>query len=171
MHYNHRAGGNASAFWGDYTDSPASPLHPFGYGLSTTTFEYSDLTVDEGTTTAPTSVSVTVANSGERDGVEVVQLYAHDESASVARPDRQLVGFARVPVPAGGSRRVTFELHPSRLAFFDDTFDFVCEPGTFRLEVGGWAGAPALTATANVTGELHEYRQIEVVATSVSVSG
>ncbi len=170
VHYNHRAGGGSSAFWGDYTDSPTSPLHPFGFGLSTTTFAYSDLVVDAGTTTDPTTVAVTVTNSGARDGVEVVQLYAHDESASVARPDRQLVGFARVPLPTGESRRVTFELHPSRLAFFDDSFDFVCEPGAFRLEVGGSAGAPALVETVTLTGEVEEYRQIAVVSTSAHVT-
>lgn len=169
VHYNHRAGGGSSAFWGDYTDSPTQPLHPFGFGLSTTTFGYTDLTVTPGTTAAPTTVAVTVTNTGTRHGAEVVQLYAHDESASVARPDRQLVGFARVQLPAGERRRIEFVVHPSRLAFFDDSFDFVCEPGAFRLEVGGFAGSPALVETVNLSGEVHEYRQIEIVATTVSV--
>ena len=170
VHYNHRAGGGASAFWGDYSDSPAAPLHPFGFGLSTTTFGYSDLSVDPGTTVAPTTVAVTVTNTGTRDGVEVVQLYAHDETASVARPDRQLVGFARVPLVVGEARTVQFTLHPSRLAFFDDSFDFVCEPGSYRLEVGGWAGSPALTAGLDLGGDLEPYRQVEVVATTVRIS-
>jgi beta-glucosidase len=169
VHYNHRAGGGASAFWGDYTDSPAAPLHPFGFGLSTTTVSWSELDVEAGTTTEPTTISVVVTNTGERPGVEVVPLFVHDESASVARPDRQLVGFARVPLPVGASRRVTFAVHPSRLAFFDDRFDFVCEPGAFRFEVGGWAGAPARTATVVVDGEVQEYRQIQIVATEARV--
>ncbi len=169
VHYNHRAGGGASAFWGDYTDSPASPLHPFGFGLSTTSCSWSELEVRAGSTTTPTSISVTVSNTGDRDGVEVVPLFVHDESASVARPDRQLVGFARVALPVGASRRVTFTLHPSRLAFFDDSFDFACEPGAFRAEVGGWAGAPARTATFDLPGEVQEYRQVQVVATGVAV--
>ena len=170
VHYNHRAGGGASAFWGDYTDSPAAPLHPFGFGLSTTTFSYSDLDVALGSTSEPTIVGVTVTNTGDRDGVEVVPLFVHDESASVARPDRQLVGFARTPLRAGGSCRVTFTLHPSRLAYFDDTFDFVCEPGAFRLELGGWAGAPAVTSTFDLPGEVQAYRQIGIVATAVTVT-
>lgn len=170
VHYNHRAGGGSSAFWGDYTDGPAAPLHPFGFGLSTTTFSYTDSEASAGTTTEPTTLSVTVSNTGERDGTEVVMLFAHDESASVARPDRQLVGFARVPLAVGASRRVTFVLHPSRLAFFDDTFDFVCEPGAFRLEVGGWAGSPALVETIDVTGEVQVYSQTEIVATTVEVT-
>ncbi|HPG14462.1 MAG TPA: fibronectin type III-like domain-contianing protein, partial [Microthrixaceae bacterium] len=111
-----------------------------------------------------------VTNTGTRDGVEVVQLYAHDETASVARPDRQLVGFARVPLVVGEARTVQFTLHPSRLAFFDDSFDFVCEPGSYRLEVGGWAGSPALTAGLDLGGDLEPYRQVEVVATTVRIS-
>ncbi|UDY34665.1 glycoside hydrolase family 3 N-terminal domain-containing protein [Dermatobacter hominis] len=169
VHYNHRAGGGSSAFWGDYTDSPTSPLHPFGFGLSTTTVGWSDLVVEAGSTTEPTTATVTVTNTGSRPGVEVVPLFAHDESASVARPDRQLVGFARVPLPVGESRRITFTVHPTRLAFFDDSFDFVCEPGAFRFEVGGWAGAPARTATVDLGGEVQEYRQVQVVATAVHV--
>jgi beta-glucosidase len=169
VHYNHRAGGGTSAFWGDYTDSPTSPLHPFAFGLSTTTVGWSDLDVVAGSTTTPTTVAVTVSNTGTRAGVEVVPLFVHDESASVARPDRQLVGFARVPLPVGESRRVTFTLHPSRLAFFDDSFDFVCEPGAFRAEVGGWAGAPAVTATFDLPGEVQEYRQVQIVATTAHV--
>ena len=113
---------------------------------------------------------MTVTNTGSRPGVEVVPLFAHDESASVARPDRQLVGFARVALPVGESRRITFTVHPSRLAFFDDSFDFVCEPGAFRFEVGGWAGAPARTAPVDLGGDVQEYRQVQVVATEARVA-
>ncbi|MCZ7630619.1 MAG: glycoside hydrolase family 3 C-terminal domain-containing protein [Microthrixaceae bacterium] len=170
VHHAPRAGGGRSQFWGDYTDGPTAPLHPFGYGLSTTEFAYSDLHVTGGSTTEVTMVAVTVTNSGPRRGTEVVQLYARDEVASVARPERQLVGFTRVPLEAGEARTVTFALHPSRLAFFDEDFRFVCEPGAFDLEVGGWAGAPALTATVDLGGDVHQYRQREVVATAASIS-
>lgn len=169
VHYNHRAGGGSSTFWGDYTDCPTSPLHPFGYGLSTTTFSCSDLHVRAGTTTNATTVSLTVTNTGPRDGTETVPLFVHDVTASVPRPDRQLAGFARVPLRSGEARRVTFVVHPSRLAFFDDGFDFVCEPGAFRLEVGGWAGAPALVTTIDLTGDVAPYRQVDVVATAVRI--
>lgn len=170
VHHAPRAGGGRSQFWGDYTDGPTEPLHPFGYGLSTTGFDYSDLHVTEGSTTEVTMIAVTVTNTGPRRGTEVVQLYARDEVASVARPVRQLVGFARVPLEIDESRTVTFALHPSRLAFFDEDFRFVCEPGAFDLEVGGWAGAPALRATVDLGGEVHQYRQRDVVATAASVS-
>ncbi len=170
VHHAPRAGGGRSQFWGDYTDTPCAPLHPFGFGLSTTTFEYSGLHLTAGSTTETTMLAVTVTNTGERTGTEVVQLYARDEVASVARPERQLVGFTRVPLQAGQSRTVTFALHPSRLAFFDEDFRFVCEPGAFDLEVGGWAGEPALTATVDLGGEVHQYRQRDVVATAASLT-
>ena len=159
VHYNQRAGGAMSQFWGDYTDSPTTPLHPFGFGLSTTTFAYDELEVSGGSTTEPATIAVRVTNTGRRRGTEVVQCYATDEVASVARPERQLVGFTRVELAPGATASVRFEVHPSRLAFYDESFEFVCEPGTFRFEVGGFAGAPALTATIHLAGELEPYRR------------
>jgi beta-glucosidase len=167
VHYNHRAGGGRSQFWGDYTDSPAGPLHPFGYGLSTTTFSYAPLLVEEGSTTEATRVTTTVTNTGSRAGVEVVQCYVHDETASVARPERQLVGFCRLELSPGEARQVTFTVHPSRLAFIDENFQYVCEPGAFRVELGGCAGAPAEFTTIDLAGEVEPYRHSEVVATTV----
>lgn len=168
--HGHRAGGGRSQFWGDYTDCEAAPLHPFGYGLSTTRFTYSDLEVSAGSTTEPTTLSATVTNTGDRAGAEVVQLYVRDEVASVARPERQLVGFGRLELQPGEAKVVTFELHPSRLAFYDEDFRFVCEPGAFDLEVGGWAGEPAAVATVDLGGEVHPYRQRDVVATVTTIS-
>ena len=169
VHYNHRAGGGRSEFWGDYTDAPVSPLHPFGFGLTTTTFGYDDLEVTEGSTTEPTTLRVRVTNTGSRTATEVVQCYAADEVASVARPERQLVGFTRVELEPGAAAEVTFTIHPSRLAFYDEQFEFVCEPGAFRFELGGYAGAPALTTTVDLDGDVEPYRQRDVVATSVDV--
>ena len=166
VHHGHRAGGGRSQFWGDYTDSPSTPLHPFGYGLSTTTFSYGEPEVALGSTSQPSTVSIEVTNTGPRDGDEVVQLYVRDEVASVARPDRQLVGFARVPLAAGQARRVTFEVHPSRLAYFDEAMDLVCEPGVFAFEVGGHAGAPAATVSVELDGPITGHRQRDVVATT-----
>ena len=170
VHHAQRAGGDRSQFWGDYTDSPTSPLHPFGYGLTTTTFEYSGLDVTEGTTSTPTVVDVTVTNTGTRAGVEVVQLYAGDLVASVALPDRRLVGFERVELAPGQSASVRFELHPSRLAFHDEENEFVCEPGAFRVEVGGCAGAPALSTTFDLSGDVVVHRPRDIVATTASVT-
>ena len=118
---------------------------------------------------AQIDVSVTVRNSGARPGDEVVQLYCRDEVASVARPDRQLIGFARIPLEPGEARRVTFTVHPSRLAFFDPQLRFVVEPGDFTFSVG--ASSADLRATQRVTlgGPRAEYRQREVQATQVDV--
>ena len=169
VHHAQRAGGDRSQFWGDYTDSPTSPLHPFGFGLSTTTFEYSGLDIAEGTTSTPTTLSVTVTNTGGRAATETVQLYVGDLVASVALPDRRLVGFTRVDLEPGASAAVQFELHPSRLAFHDEEFLFVCEPGAFRAEVGGCAGEPALTSTFDLGGDVQAYRPRDVVATTAVV--
>ena len=168
VHYNHRAGGGRSQFWGDYTDSPSGPLHPFGFGLSTTTFRYDDLVVEPGSTTEPTLVHATVTNTGGHDADEVVQCYVHDETASVARPERQLVGFGRIHLAVGERSRVTFRIHPSRLAFFDEDFDCVCEPGAFRVELGGCAGSPELVATFDLGGEVTHHPQRRWVATAVT---
>ena len=170
VHHNHRAGGGRSNFWGDYSDSPTSPLHPFGFGLSTTTFEYSEPQISEGSTSGATTVTVTVSNTGARDGDEVVQCYVRDLVASVARPVRQLVGFERVTIGAGASRTVTFTIHPSRLAFYDEEMEFVCEPGAFGLEIGGCAGSPAVSTSFDLGGDIEAFRQREIVATTVTVA-
>ena len=93
----------------------------------------------------------------------------HDETASVARPDRQLVGFARVALEPRRSATVTFGLHPCRLAFYDEEFEFVCEPGAFRVELGGCAGSPEVSATFDLAGDIEPYRQSEVIATAIEV--
>jgi beta-glucosidase len=170
VHHGHRAGGDRSQFWGAYTDAPVTPLWPFGYGLSTTTFDYGEPEVIAGSTTDPTRVSVTVTNSGPRDGVEIVQCYVRDEMASVARQDRQLVGFARLPLLAGESRSVSFTVHPSRLAFFDEAMDLVCEPGVFSVELGGCAGSPEATTSFELGGHISGFRQKDIVATTVALT-
>lgn len=164
-----RAGGTKALFTGDYTDSAATPLFPFGHGLSYTSFGYGPLTVRSGGTADDIHASVEVTNTGARDGVEVVQLYASDRYASVARPGRQLVGFARVPLRPGERCRVGFTVHPSRLAFYDPGMRFVTEPGTFGFAVASSARDVRQEALAELTGPVTEYEQRKVVATVVSV--
>lgn len=170
VHGTHRSGGGRSQFWNDYTDGPASPLFPFGHGLSYTSFAYDQLELVAGSTTTSTTVSVTVTNTGARAGDEVVQLYVTDEVASVARPSRALVGFARIALAARESAAVTFTLHPSRLAFYDPTMRFSCEPGAFTFAVGASRTDIRARATAELAGEVAEYRQREIVATTVHLS-
>src|SRR2546423_7501955 len=126
-HVGHRAGGDRAMFFGDYIDSPTSPLFAFGHGLSYTTFAYRDLTVQAKNTSEPIEVSIEVLNTGEQAGAEVVQLYCRDLVASIARPVRLLLGFARLSLPPGQARRATFSVHPSRLAFYDPPMPFVTE--------------------------------------------
>jgi beta-glucosidase len=122
-----------------YLDSPNTPLYPFGYGLSYTTFEYSDLALDRGRMGADGSitVSVRVANTGEVDGEEVVQLYVRDLVGSVTRPVKELEGFEKIRLGKGETREVTFELEPSDLAFHRQDMSYGAEAGEFRVFVGG----------------------------------
>lgn len=164
-----RAGGTKAMFRGSYTDSPAAPLFPFGHGLSYTTFEYGPFAVQSGGTGDPVALTVDVRNTGVRPGVEVVQLYVSDRYASVARPGRQLTGFARVFARPGERRRVTFLVHPSRLAFYDADMRFVTEPGAFGFAVGSSAANIRCEALAMLDGPVTEYLQREIVATGVTV--
>ena len=154
-------------FFGDYIDSPTTPLFPFGHGLSYTAFAYSDLAVRATTTAEPVEVSITVRNTGGRAGDEVVQLYCRDVVASVARPNQMLVGFARVSLAPGQARRLRFTVHPSRLAFYDPQMRFVTEPGAFTFGVGASSSDIRAEQTVELAGELAAYRQREIVATRV----
>lgn len=169
LHHGYRAGGGFPMFLGDYTDSPPGPLFAFGHGLSYTIFEYGALKIAGASTTAPIEVSVEIRNTGPRAGVEVVQLYGRDEVASVARPDQLLLGFARVLLEPGQAKRVTFVVHPSRLAFYNPQMRFVVEPGAFRFSVGASSSDIRAEQTIELSGEVAEYRQRQVVATAVQI--
>jgi beta-glucosidase len=114
------------------------PLYPFGYGLSYTSFTYSNLSIPEKVSAGDKlSVKVTVTNSGKLAGDEVVQLYLSDEKASTQRPVRQLEGFTRITLKAGESREVEFNLEPRQFSIINDKDKRVIEPGYFTIAVGG----------------------------------
>lgn len=114
------------------------PLFPFGFGMSYTKFEYSNLKISENNTTdGDVSVSVDVSNIGAMDGDEVVQLYITDEEASTARPTRQLEGFERIHIKRGETKTVGFNLSQRQLSLINDKDKRVVEPGWFTLSVGG----------------------------------
>ena len=119
-----------------FTDN--SPLFPFGFGLSYTKFNYGNLRVEPSSIPAngTAKVSIDVTNAGSRAGDEVVQLYIRDEVSSVTRPIKELKGFQRVPLKAGETRTVSFQVGPEALRFYNREMKRVVEPGTFKIMVG-----------------------------------
>jgi beta-glucosidase len=140
IHYNHTSTGKP---WSKYLDMPSTPLFPFGFGLSYTTFEYGDLRLSNAEIGVSESVTVSalVANTGPRAGEEVAQCYIQDCVASVTRPVRELKGFARVMLQPGESRRVEFVLGPEELSFYGRDGKRRVEPGDFKVWVGGDSAA------------------------------
>jgi beta-glucosidase len=132
--YNHKPTGRGD----DYVDLTGQPLFPFGFGLSYTTFEYSNLSIEPATLAPDSStiVRLTVTNTGKMAGDEVVQLYIRDILASVARPVMELRGFTRIHLAAGEAREVAFLLGPEHLRMLDSDMRWVVEPGAFRVIVG-----------------------------------
>lgn len=132
-----KAGQTSNGCTSYYLDSGYGPLFPFGYGLSYTTFEYSDIALDSREYTAADTikVKVTLKNSGEYTGTEVAQLYVRDLVGSIARPVKELKGFQRVALNAGESKVVDFSLPVSALAFWNINNEYIVEPGDFQLWV------------------------------------
>lgn len=122
----------------NYLDVRNDALYPFGYGLSYTTFNYGDihLSSDKMASDGSIKASITVKNSGSRDGDEIVQLYIHDQVAGISRPVKELKGFQRVHLTAGESKEITFDITPDLLKYYNYNLDNVLEPGTFDLMIG-----------------------------------
>ena len=138
VYYGHKVSGGRSHWKGDYVDSPSTPLYPFGHGLSYTTFELSDAALEHHQVTWNDAITttVTVTNTGNRAGDEVVQLYVRDPWASVTRPVLELKGFVRVALAAREARSVTFTTPIGLLGFHDRNLDYVVEPGEIDVFVG-----------------------------------
>lgn len=134
MYYNHKP----SHYRYKLQDIPNKPLYHFGHGLSYTTYEYSDLQLSKSEIAANENIeaSVTVKNTGKRDGVEIAQLYIRDCISDVTRPVKELKGFERVALKAGESKRITFTLTPEHLRYYNLDMERVVEPGAFKVMVG-----------------------------------
>ncbi|WP_189603075.1 beta-glucosidase BglX [Salinimicrobium marinum] len=145
IYYGMRTTGRPAAseefekFKSNYLDSPIAPLLPFGYGLSYTNFEYSDVKVSDNTlnSNGEIIVSATVANTGEYDGEEVVQLYIHDKVRSITPPMKELKGFQKINLKAGESQTVEFNISVEDLKFYNGNLEYVFEPGEFEFFVAG----------------------------------
>ena len=146
LFYNHKNTGRPlqegrwfEKFRSNYLDVSNESLYPFGYGLSYTTFAYSDihLSSTEMSADGELTATVTVTNTGSRDGAEVVQLYIRDLVGSVTRPVKELKGFEKIFLKAGESRKVSFSITPELLKFYNYDLQFVCEPGDFDVMIGG----------------------------------
>lgn len=147
LYYNHKNTGRPylgptdpeQKYKSRYTDVDNSPLYPFGYGLSYTKFAYSNLRLSSGTIngTGKLKVSIDVANTGNFDGEEVVQLYVKDVVGSVTRPVKELKGFNKILLKKGEKKTVEFDIAADDLRFYNIDMKFVAEPGDFEVTVGG----------------------------------
>jgi beta-glucosidase len=156
-----------------YTDMPATPLFPFGHGLSYTTFAYGDLAINpkEVDTGGAVRIACTVTNSGSVAGDEVVQLYLRDREATVTRPVQELAGFKRVSLAPGESRRVTFTVQASQLCFYDRDMRIVVEPGNVDIMVSSSSDDHRLTGEFVLTGEVREVAGTRAFLSSAEVDG
>ncbi len=121
-----------------YLDISNDPLYPFGYGLSYTSFEYSDIELDKSEFSGSDSIEATVevSNTGDREGEEVVQLYIRDMNASVTRPVKELKAFEKISLDPGESQDVSFTIDREDLAFYDIDMNWTAEPGEFTVFIG-----------------------------------
>ncbi len=122
----------------NYLDAVQGPLYPFGYGLTYSTFSYSDIQLSSRTMNADGSItaSIVVKNTGGREATEVVQLYIHDIAASISRPVKELKDFRRITLKAGESRNVEFHITADKLKFYNYNLDYVLESGEFDIMIG-----------------------------------
>lgn len=134
-HINTGRPAGKSKFTSKYLDVPSEPVYPFGYGLSYTTYEYADLEVTEEMDNV--IVRVTVKNTGNQDGMEVVQCYFHDPVAKRVRPVKKLVDFEKIRLAAGEEKKVCFVIPKERLGYYDMQMNFLIEAGEYEFYVGG----------------------------------
>ncbi|HSN74520.1 MAG TPA: glycoside hydrolase family 3 C-terminal domain-containing protein, partial [Anaerolineae bacterium] len=171
IYYGHKPSGGRSHWKTTYVDLSNEPLYPFGFGLSYTTFELSNLRLDRQSVEAGQTVAVhvEVTNTGRMAGDEVVQLYIRNDAASVTRPLKELQGFCRVHLAPGERRTVTFDLAVNQLAFLGRDMRWVIEPGKVRVMVGTSSQHLPLDAAFEITGAVSEIGQQHAFVSIVRV--
>ncbi|HTF28670.1 MAG TPA: fibronectin type III-like domain-contianing protein, partial [Flavitalea sp.] len=121
-----------------YLDVSNTPLYPFGYGLSYTSFTYGDIKLNKSVLSSASKITatITVTNNGDYDGDEVVQLYIQDLVGSITRPVKELKGFQKVMLKKGESREISFPISIEDVKFFNHDLKWVAEPGDFKVYIG-----------------------------------
>lgn len=154
--YGRKPSGGRSYQFEDYVDMPVKPLFPFGFGISYTQFETSDLNIspEQISPEGKVQIQVTVKNTGERPGDEVVQLYLRDLVASVTRPIKELKGFRRVTLEPGETCRVTFTVFAAQMAFYNLQMQYVVEPGKVEVMVGSSSEDIRLRGQFEIAGQV-----------------
>ena len=158
VYYSHKSSGGRSHWHGEYVESPTKPLFPFGYGLSYTNFEYSDLKISPSKIENADEIIIefTIKNSGEVSGDEVVQLYTHDIVSTITRPVKELKGFKRVNLDPGEEKKVTFTLSIDQFAFYDANMKLIIEPGIFEVMIGSSSEDLRLNGKFEIIGKPKE---------------
>ncbi|MGC8819322.1 MAG: glycoside hydrolase family 3 N-terminal domain-containing protein [Athalassotoga sp.] len=173
VYYSHKPTGGRSNWHGDYVEESTKPLFPFGFGLSYTKFEYSDLKIDPLIVNFEKSVNVSfkIKNTGKIAGDEVVQLYVNDKVASITRPVKELKGFAKVHLEAGEEKSVTFELPVDLLAFYDSKMNLVVEAGEFEIMVGSSSEDTRLRGSVELKSSLKVSKKRPKFFSTVKIEG
>ena len=171
VYYNHKPSGGRSHWRGDYVEMSSKPLFPFGYGLSYTSFEYSNLVITPKSTSwnGHVEISVDVKNTGSCTGDEVVQLYVNDVQSEMTRPVKELKGFKRINLEPDQRKTVTFILSITQLGFYNNDMKYVVEPGTIKVMAGSSSEDIRLTGEFEITGEVTEISDVKKYFTSIRV--
>jgi beta-glucosidase len=174
VYYAHRPSGGRSHWTGNYVDMSASPLYPFGHGLSYTTFSYKNLKVDNPTIPQDGNVNIEldVQNTGDREGDEVVQLYIHykPSNCSITRPVKELKGFKRIQLNAGEKKHLIFTLYAHQLAFYQEDMSYAVNPGEVEVMIGSSSEDIRLTGAFTISGESAQVVEKKIFFSDVTIS-
>ncbi len=171
VYYNHKISGGRSHWKGDYVEMSSKPLFPFGYGLSYTHFEYSNLVVTPEIVSCngEVKISIYIKNTGSYRGDEVVQLYVRDVQSEITRPIKELKGFVRVTLKPGQKKTISFILSATQLGFYNKDMKYVVEPGIIEVMLGSSSDNIRLNGKFEINGEMTEIKEEKKYFSSVKI--